>query len=206
MREKVLVVPKSFLFSGQAILQGFQRGRNWKLIKRIAAGSFFIPRHEAEKEPHYKQIITYLVLTHQNSVFLYQRIDASSEKRLLFKHSLGLGGHINPGPARSFKELIALNLNRELREEIFLKGSYSHRFLGIVNDEETGVGKCHLGLVFLVTCSSAEAEIKEKGKLTGSFVPVSRLSSYQPCMESWSALLLPEISKIISGGGETGEA
>ncbi|MDH7578770.1 MAG: hypothetical protein QHH75_13370 [Bacillota bacterium] len=157
-----------------------------------------MPRHKAEEDSRYKQIITYSVLIHQNLAFLYQRIKASSEKRLMLKYSLGLGGHINPVSVKNFKKVVTLNLIRELSEEVFFEGPYSYRFIGIVNDEETEVGKYHLGFVFLVLCSSPKVEIKEKEKLTGDFIPVSRLISYQPYLETWSSLVLPEIKRMIS--------
>jgi len=197
--EKILVVPKSYLFQNKKKnFQGFKAGENRNFIKRVAAGSFYMPRHEAERDPRYKQIIAYSVLIHKNLIFLYQRINASSEKRLMLKYSLGLGGHINPAPVQSFKKLVTLNLNRELREEVSLEGPYSYRFLGIVNDEKTEVGKHHFGFVFLVSCSSPNVEIKEMEKLAGSFIPASQLISYQPHLETWSTLVLPEITRVIN--------
>lgn len=195
MHEQILVVPRTFLFANEKVLHGFRLEGSKNLLKRIAFGSFFISRHQAEYDLNFKQIIIYLVLRFRDSIFVYQRKEASLEKRLIFRHSLGLGGHINPCPVKNFKQLIFLNLNRELREEVYLKKPYSYHFFGIVNDEQNKVGKHHLGLVFLVSCSSPEIITREKKKLTGKLVPASRLP-FNNQLENWSLLILPEIMRM----------
>lgn len=198
MHEKVLVVPGRFLFSGQTEgFQGFRSGLNAGLSKRIAAGSFFISRIRAEKDPQFKQVIIYLVLRYRTSVFIYRRVNASTEKRLLHKYSLGLGGHINPSPVLGWRELIHQNLHRELNEEVFLQDHYSYHFLGTVNDDQTEVGKYHLGLVYLVSCASPGIVVRETNKLTGRLLPASQILKKDYQWETWSSFLIPEIQSLV---------
>lgn len=193
MREVILVIPRTAL-GKKWFFQGFRDDKNAVSLSRMSTKSFFVERDRAEYDPRYKQLIIYLIVRHRDRIFLYQRIRESGEKRLLNKYSFGLGGHINPAPAADFHGLITFNLNRELREEISFRGPYSYRFLGLLNDEETEVGRYHLGLVFFISCLSPEITVNERNKLSGQLVPAAQLDSYRPLMETWSALLLPQVN------------
>jgi len=194
--EQVLVVPRRFLFRDGEELQGFFPGENRVLLEKIATGGFYEPRFKVEDDPELKQIITYLVIRFRGFVFIYQRLKASMEKRLVSKYSIGLGGHINPCPVRSFESLILNNLHRELKEEVYLEQPYSCEFLGVVNDETTMVGRHHLGLVYLISASSPQIRVREKEKISGRLIPVSELESYREELESWSLLLVPKIIRV----------
>lgn len=194
--EQILVVPRAFLFRN-TLSEGFLSSSESDFLKLISIGSFFVQRSRAEYDPEYKQIIIYSVLRYAESLFVYQRIDGSSEIRLVNKFSLGIGGHVNPSKASSFEELIHKNLKRELSEELFLRGTFSYRFLGIVNDEQTDVGIYHLGLVYLVSCSNPHISVKERNKLVGGFCPISEIMKKNLEWESWSSLLIPKLRKLL---------
>lgn len=191
-----MVIPRSALEKKQ-IFQGFLRDENAVFLKHISNESFFTGRDRAEYDRRYKQLINYVVVRYRDHIFLYQRIKETREKRLLNKYSFGLGGHINPAPVGDFQELINFNLKRELREEVSFKGLYSYRYLGLLNDENTDVGRYHLGIVFFVSCSSQLITVREKNKLSGRLIPAKRLDFYRPLLETWSALLLPEITCLL---------
>ena len=199
--EKVLVVRKSFLARQASIpVSGFQSGVNSHLLQSILREGFFVQRQKAEHCADLKQIILYLVLRHCQSLFVYQRVKATTETRLMHMYSIGLGGHINPvtrtsGPGDS--RLFSANLYRELTEEVQFRGHFSYRLIGIVNDDLSEVGRYHLGLVYLVTCTSPEIGVRETEKLTGALQPVSCVDAYLPSMETWSALIFPEMSRLI---------
>ncbi len=193
MPEKILVVPKNTLFQNNANLQGFHPGTDTALWNHLAAEGLFLDRDLVEHDTSYKQLIVYLVLRHEQDIFVYQRIQATGEKRLLDMYSFGLGGHINPVSSRSYRKLITSNLIRELKEEVSFKDPYAYRFLGFLNDEETEVGKYHLGLVFFVSTLSPQITVREKDKIEGKLVPVSQLDTYRDRLESWSCLLLPYV-------------
>lgn len=195
MQEEILVIPRKVLGSN-ASFRGFREERDAVFWKCLSTASFFKERESVEFDPCYKQLIVYMIVKSHNKLFLYQRIEGSGEKRLVDKYSFGLGGHINPAYTTDFRSLITFNLNRELKEEISFQGPYSYRFLGLVNDEESGVGKYHLGLVFLVSCSSPVITVREKDKLRGQLVSVTELEPYRPSLETWSALLLPQLDHL----------
>lgn len=192
MQEEILVIPRKALESNVSF-QGFREERDAVFWRCLSKASFFTEREGVEFDPGYKQLIVYMIVRSHGRLFLYQRIQGSGEKRLVNKYSFGLGGHINPAHTADFRSLITFNLNRELKEEVSFQGPYSYRFLGLVNDEETDVGRYHLGLVFLVTCSSPVITVREKDKLRGQLISVAELEPYRSCLEAWSTLLLPQI-------------
>lgn len=197
--EKVLVVRKSFL-SRQASIpdSGFKSGVNTHLLQSILREGWFVQREEAEHCADLKQIILYLVLRHRQSLFVYQRVKATTETRLMHMYSIGLGGHINPVPRTlGSGRLFSANLYRELTEEVRFKGHFSYRLIGIVNDDRSEVGRYHLGLVYLVTCATPEIWVRETEKLTGALQPLSCVDAYLSSMETWSALIFPEMSRLI---------
>lgn len=193
MSEKILVVAKEHLLSNNVNFQGFKEGTDTALWNLFAEKGVFKERDLVEHDPSWKQLIVYLVLRYKEKVFVYQRIKATGEKRLLDQYSFGLGGHINPVPTQVFRKLIISNLNRELKEEVNFPGHHSYRFLGFLNDEQTPVGQHHLGLVFLISSLSPDITVREKNKIRGELLPVSQLDEYRPKLESWSYLLLPEV-------------
>lgn len=193
MRENILVIPNTAAVQKNINFQGFRKDSKTNLWTQFAAEGLFLERGMVEYDTRYKQLIVYLVLKHKQKIFIYQRIQGTGEKRLLDKYSFGLGGHINPVRSNSFQRLIAANLNRELKEEVSFPGPYSYRFLGFLNDEETEVGRYHLGLVFLVSCLSPHITVREKNKIRGKLIPVSQLDSYRDNLENWSSILLPHI-------------
>ena len=202
--ESVLVVRKSFLSRQESIpVSGFQNSASPRLSQSIIDESFFVPRQEAEHCADLKQIILYLVLRYRQSIFVYQRVNATTETRLMHMYSIGLGGHINPpvgtGPDTIMdgSKLFSSNLHRELTEEVQFSGHFSYHLIGAVNDDQSEVGRYHLGLVYLVTCNTPEIRVRETEKLTGTLLPTSGVATYLPFMETWSALILPEVCRII---------
>ncbi|HBG22121.1 MAG: hypothetical protein PHX16_03240 [Syntrophaceticus sp.] len=208
MSENILVVPNTAAVKENTNFQGFRSNSDTSLWTQFAAEGLFIERDLVEYDTRYRQLIVYLILRHEQDVFIYQRIKATGEKRLLDMYSFGLGGHINPETrgrfsrltrfdnpvyTKSFTKLITSNLKRELKEEVSFPGPYSYHFLGFLNDRETGVGMYHIGLVFLVSCPSSQITVREKNKIRGRLVPVSQLKDYQDKLENWSNLLLPHI-------------
>ncbi len=120
-----------------------------------AAGFEFVPRSKAETDDSKKQIIPYIILqTHDfKRTAIYNR--QGSEQRLHDLWSIGIGGHINPEDNHqqtdSFQKILMAGMTRELNEEL------KHRpqddaldFLGVISEEQTDVGKVHLGAVFRI--------------------------------------------------------
>lgn len=111
----------------------------------------YVDRSQAEADFSCKQLIPYALIFDQNGrICTYQR--HGSELRLIGKLSAGIGGHVNDrdqGP--TLYDRLLSGLRREMREEIGLSFSPSQiTVLGMINEDESAVGRCHLGIVFKV--------------------------------------------------------
>jgi predicted NUDIX family phosphoesterase len=78
------------------------------------------PRHEAEKDPSYKQLIPYCIFRHQGEVFHYRRGKLQGEARLHSLRSVGVGGHISSTDAETAEASYLAAMRREIDEEIFV--------------------------------------------------------------------------------------
>jgi len=187
--EKVLVVPRDDLARAGVLLQGFS-GKGWELfLEVVARRGVFYPRGEAEEDPNLKQVIPYGIVTREDRVFLFQRSSLGGEARLHHKLSVGVGGHINPEgvpPA----DLVEAGLLRELQEELIFDTPFHYRPAGLINDDQTAVGRVHMGIVYLVEVERESVRVRETEILEGGFVPVRRLPDLVSGMETWSQLVV----------------
>jgi predicted NUDIX family phosphoesterase len=167
------------------------RGRTSDLIRDTASQiidlidrtHFFILRADAEVSPQYRQVIPYVIITNGDEVFTLRRTPKQSEARLHHKVSIGVGGHINPGHG------IVDGLRQELDEEVDIAGDYDLQFAGIINDEQTDVGRVHLGVVYLLRLSGKNVSVRETEKMTGQWLPRRELLVLRESMETWSQIV-----------------
>lgn len=138
-----------------------------------------------EGNPQWQQIIFYSLIRKDNRFFLYQRQtrdDRYPEKRLLGKHSIGIGGHLTSADI----ELVD-SIFRELNEELLFTiddqkvevDKVKDRLLklkpvGLLKDESDAVGKDHLGFVWEVRIKQPSLKVtinENKGEnLAGQFL------------------------------------
>ena len=127
------------------------------------AGFEFIKRYKAENNSSYKQIIPYIILQTSNNdkTAVYQR--QGSEERLHALWSLGIGGHINPVDIDTqasqdiFKKVLLAGMARELDEELEqMPECCVPKFIGVISEDVTDVGKVHLGAVFVIQTDNPE--------------------------------------------------
>lgn len=163
------------------------------LLKAIVRKGHFGKRTELEQDPSFKQIIPYSVISHADSYFLFKRKSGQSEKRLQGLFSLGVGGHMNPGPPLEPPEQFLIDeLKRELFEEVkFSEGCSmeSIEFKGFINDDTIPVSRVHLGLLYFVSVPDRDLEVSETDKLTGSWVERSGLADFYEGMETWTKII-----------------
>lgn len=114
----------------------------------------WIERKQAEQDFRYKQIIPYvLVKNYKNEFACYQR--KGTETRLHGLFSCGIGGHIDePDIANNLEATIKNGMFRELNEEFigFKSNFVQLKYLGLINETKTDVGKVHIGIVYLAEC------------------------------------------------------
>jgi predicted NUDIX family phosphoesterase len=89
-------------------------------------------------------------------------------------------------PAAIYRE----GLRRELAEEVVLQTSWTEKCVGLINDDETEVGRVHLGVIHIFEVDRPEVYPSEPDLWEGSFRPVKELFAELPTFETWSQICL----------------
>jgi predicted NUDIX family phosphoesterase len=184
--ELVLVVKREYIVSTPG-WHGIMPIDVEQTVDIITAHQEYMPRSLAEHDPRYKQIIPYLVFTHDNRYFLMQRRSTASETRLRNKFSLGIGGHVR-------QEDLAVGTSifdwarREFAEEINYQGDLTIEPLGLLNDDTNEVGTVHLGLVMLIHGTTPDIKIKSELK-SGILADKTTCQAHYEDLEQWSKLV-----------------
>jgi predicted NUDIX family phosphoesterase len=158
---------------------------------------WFAPRKYIEAMENYKQIIPYIVLTHDNKLVVYQRTSSGGEGRLHDKYSIGFGGHIgledvvlNDQHALDIWATIETAGTREVAEELDHPPVINKARVGVLYDDGSPVSRVHLGIVEfweldndrVTTAEEAVAQVRLMGK--------GELTNLADKMEDWSQICL----------------
>lgn len=191
--EHVLVVP-TLLFHELGYFQGFN-ARVERYLETLLdpAHTSFRPRDEVEQDPSYKQLIPYCIFRHQGEVFHYRRGKAGGEGRLHSKRSIGIGGHISSTDRMDADRRYHEAMHREIAEEVILQAGFSDRCVGLINDDETAVGRVHLGIVHIFDLDSAKVLPREESILETGFAPPANLLQAREQFETWSQICLDHL-------------
>jgi predicted NUDIX family phosphoesterase len=161
------------------------------------AHTSYLPRYEVENDPSYKQLIPYVLFRHQDgtgcaTVFQYARGMKQDESRLRGKRSIGIGGHISLKDAapNSVGSGYYEGMERELAEEVSIETPYRDRCIGLINDDETSVGRVHLGIVHLFDVERPAIVARESEIVDGRFRPVQEMLPSLDDFEMWSQICL----------------
>ena len=202
--ERVLCVSRELVFPDGAwhglVSTGLRR-----ILRVVRACGEYRPRVLVEDDWNQQQIIPYCVVRHADGTHLLtRRLRRGSERRLHDLHSLGVGGHLNPGDGADADDPVVGGLVREWREEVVCPGPATARLVGILNDDSTPVSSVHLGLVFLVEpAAGVEVSVREVDKLEGRRLRLEQMASLRAEMESWSVLTLDGLlrGELLAGAG-----
>lgn len=192
--EHVLVVPTP-IFHELGHFQGFSAD-----VDRYMAELFnpehlsYRPRSEMETNPSFKQLIPYVVFRHTDksgsqTVFAYTRGKGQGESRLHSKRSLGVGGHISSVDATDMHPYEE-GMRRELTEEVDIRTDYSGKCVGLINDDQTDVGRVHLGIVHLIDVEQPDIHPRESEIIQAGFYDVGSLRDDIDSFETWSQICL----------------
>lgn len=195
--ENVLVVPAALLHE-LGYFQGFTADMARYLDSLLhSSQASYRPRGQMEDDPDFKQLIPYVVFRHVDSdgrttVFQYTRGTGQGEGRLHRKRSIGVGGHISSddlredGSGNPYEE----GLRRELDEEVEIRTTHDTRCVGLINDDETAVGRVHLGVVHVCDVAEAEVYSRESEIVDAGFRPIEELFAQIDQFETWSQICL----------------
>ncbi|MBW3539003.1 MAG: phosphoesterase [Planctomycetes bacterium] len=191
--EHVLVVPTE-LFREIGWFQGFHADAAPYLETLFdPAYTSYRPRDEVEEDPGFKQLIPYCVFRCAGRVFHYTRGTKQGESRLHAKRSIGVGGHISREDAADGGSPYLEGLQRELAEEVFIDTGYRQRCVGLINDDDTPVGRVHLGIVHLFDLNEPQVRPREASMIETGFADPADLIAAREGFESWSQICLEHL-------------
>ena len=183
----------------------------------VAEHGFFVERARAETSPQWKQVIPYSIVECEGRILVVRRLRKGGETRLHEKHSIGIGGHINPEDLsggdvehgarrpdaereRGARNPIDAGTRREISEELAVRGAYDIRRVGLLNDDSNPVGAVHVGVVQVISVRGS-VEIRERDQLDGRLERPEELAAMLTRgtnFETWSGLLIPRLDEILS--------
>lgn len=194
--EHVLVIKRS-LFDSLGSFQGFC-GEAERYLEAFLTNehNFFMERPAAELDPAHKQLIPYSIFHHAGRYLVYTRGGSSGEKRLVAKHSIGIGGHINPVDQSHDslgKTMYFNSIERELAEELVISSAHTQSVIGLINDDSNEVGSVHLGVVHLFELESDAVTSNEEAIQNIRFVPLEELHRDRENLETWSRICVEHL-------------
>jgi predicted NUDIX family phosphoesterase len=198
--EQVLVVQRK-VFEEVGAFNGLAMDTQKYLDKLFAPGvPRFMPRPQAEKDPFFKQLIPYVIMTCNGKYLSYVRGKRAGETRLVAKRSLGIGGHINPVDwtlftAESYKTYLEA-VQREVAEEVSVETAYTDKVVALLNDDSNEVGQVHLGIVHLWTLDEPKVNRKEQMITQMGFMSIPELREVRDTMETWSQICFDGLAKM----------
>ena len=124
------------------------------------------------------------------SYFLMRRTRAGGDERLHERWSIGVGGHLNEGDGG-----LEGGLRREWAEEIDAAFEPEFRLVGLLNDDESDVGRVHVGVVYLAETGGRPVAVREIEKLSGRMATREETAAVVDRMETWSALVFEHLER-----------
>ncbi|HXY60515.1 MAG TPA: hypothetical protein VEH26_02790 [Chthoniobacterales bacterium] len=197
--ENVLVIKRS-LFDELGSFQGlnFESSRYLKAI--LSRGNnFFLSRTKAERDPTHKQIIPYVLLTHEGKVLHYVRGKKAGEQRLVAKGSIGIGGHMNDSDESLFaldEAAYRAGVEREVAEEISINTKFEDFVVALLNDDSNEVGQVHLGIVHIFKLAEPRVQKREAMITSIAFLGRDELLKRRDSLETWSQICLDSIDRL----------
>jgi predicted NUDIX family phosphoesterase len=199
-QENVLVIKRG-LFDRLGAFQGLNFEPDGYLESLLSRGNnFFLSRAAAEVDPDYKQIIPYVIIAHGNRVLYYVRGKRAGEQRLVAKGSIGIGGHLNDRDESLFawdEKAYRAGVEREVNEEIRIGTTFDDRIVALLNDDDTEVGRVHLGIVHVFKLDQPKVDKREAMITNLEFLTQDELLSRRDSLETWSQLCVDELKRLL---------
>ncbi|MDP3955145.1 MAG: hypothetical protein Q8Q15_02165 [bacterium] len=208
-QEEILVIARKVLYPKGAH-HGLRIENLEEIMEAINSHATFVPRFlepdsdptllDTEHDPSLKQIIPYMVFVHNGQVFLMQRKDDHTEKRLAGQSTLGIGGHLRKNEFTDFHnyssmaEAIFAWAKREFVEEVDYQGDFKVTVLGLINDDTAPVHAVHAGLALLIEGDSSEIKAKDEHK-EGRMVSIDECAEDYDTLENWSKIVFETLKQ-----------
>ena len=81
-------------------------------------------------------------------------------------------------------------MRRELEEEVAIDTPYTARCVGMINDDQTDVGRVHLGVVYVFDVERPAVRPRESEIIECGFRPVKAILADMTGFETWSQICM----------------
>ena len=81
-------------------------------------------------------------------------------------------------------------MRRELEEEVIVETSYTAHLVGLINDDQTEVGRVHLGVVHRFDVEDPAVRPREHEIIDSGFRPVEEILADLSGFETWSVICM----------------
>ena len=200
--EQILVVERKVVEEA-GMFQGLAFDVERYLAKIFVQGvPRFMPRSKAEKDPSFKQIIPYVIMTCDGKYLNYVRGTRAGEARLVGNRSIGIGGHINPVDNEiplfdtDFRKMYNAAVEREVAEEVSVETKHTDKIVALLNDDSNEVGSVHLGIVHYWILAEPKVTKREQMITQMDFKTLAELQKVKDSMETWSGLCVDGLEKM----------
>ncbi|UBH07827.1 NUDIX domain-containing protein [Macrococcus armenti] len=199
--EQIIVVDRDTIFSHEKNhFNGFISMEDQRALEIYETLSKYEVkrRGDMEEDERYKQLISYCILENeQNEVLVYERLSGGGENRLHGLSSIGIGGHMNRIDNAQIEDVLLENASRELEEEVGITDVSLNalELIGFINDDDTEVGRVHIGLVFKLKVNASEVFVNETDTLKIDWKKEHVLMQ-ETNYESWSRLIIEAIYNV----------
>lgn len=175
-----------------------------KYLNTIFNNNFcFLRRSDAETNASYKQLVSYIIIRTQSTIFSFRRSRHGQEKRLSEMFSLGIGGHIRKDDIDPKSPIFTRGLIRELEEEVTIYPPYKGKTIALINDETDDVGKVHFGIVHVISLKKPDILIKDNAITDGHFIELKDLRKNIHIYENWSKICILQIEMLCELDSQT---
>jgi len=182
-------IPSKGLFAERATVDAF--------VEVVNSHKQFVHRSKAEGDPAFIQPIPCAIIRWKDQILLLRR--NKKGHALHEKYLLWAGGHVNKSDTSS--SILSTALERELSEEIFIKGAYqvSDKPVALVRTDETARASRHIGVLYELTLTSSDValalnqqEFKEtRGtSMSGRLVKPESLPEVYDNLNDWSKFMV----------------
>ena len=113
---------------------------------------------------------------------------------------MGIGGHINNLDENLFEDVYSRAAVREREEEVILPKGYSHKIVGLLNDDLTPVGRVHLGVIHILKVTTPDVKKREDVITESGFKTLPELREMHDRLETWSQICLDQIDGLLARG------
>ena len=87
-------------------------------------------------------------------------------------------------------------MKREIEEEVEIGTGWQEKCVGLINDDETEVGKVHLGIVHIFDLDNPKVRPREKSMINSGFARPSELVCQIDEFETWSQICLKYLAEL----------